>query len=34
MLKIFVCYLLCATCVLLVCYVAKFKAIMEHLEPR
>ena len=30
----FVCYLVCATCVLLVCYVEKNRAIVEHSEPR
>ena len=30
----FVCYLMCATCALLVCYVAKFKATVEHCKPR
>nr|DAL37208.1 MAG TPA_asm: hypothetical protein [Caudoviricetes sp.] len=28
------CYLVCATCVLLVCYVKKNRAIVEHSEPR
>ena len=30
----FVRYLMCATCALLVSYVAKFKAIAEHCKPR
>jgi len=30
----FVRYLMCATCALLVSYVAKFKATVEHCKPR